>query len=107
MALTDLDGELLELLALESPWFTVRDEFESRYGSTGALARRLMELQHEELLVIRPKAGGQGVPSVAVLEADAALDAGIHPVDAIGAARWTVVATERGFAAVEDRLNEE
>lgn len=63
VALTDLDREVMELLALRVPWYMVCGEFHGRYGSPGALARRLFELHDAGLVEVRGKADAETSPA--------------------------------------------
>ena len=49
------DRELLELAVLKVPWYMVCGDFHHRYGSAGALARRLFELSDRGTMSLHPK----------------------------------------------------
>lgn len=103
MNLTELDKELLELLALEVPWDMVCGEFHEQYGSPGALARRLFELCHAELATISSRAPGESETSPGALEADALMNACYADL-AAQEPRWDIVATDDGYERIKVRL---
>jgi len=107
MKLTELDKELLDLLALEAPWPMVCFDFHVRFGSANALARRLSELERAGLLELRSSAPGESHISAAALEADASLNANYDGFAHLKEHRWALVATNSGFAAIADRLGKE
>ena len=107
MNLTELDKELLESLALELPWEIVCDEFQQRYGSPGALARRLCELQHVELLTIRSRASGELETSAGALETDAVANSCYADITGTSKLGWDIAATDNGFEVVKERLRPE
>jgi len=107
MDLTELDKALLELLALEVPWSMVCGEFHERYGSPGALARRLFELYHAELLTIRSTGSSGSEMSPGVLEADALKNSCYAGVADTAEPGWSIVATDGGFEKIKDRLKAE
>jgi len=100
------DEELLELAALQAPWFMVCGEFHARYGSAGALARRLLELERAGLLEVR--AGrGEVAPDAAMLETDATAHDCYRDLETTRDPRWTIVASDRGMALIAHRLERE
>ena len=56
--LSEIDKELLELAVLTVPWYMVCRDFHRRYGSPGALAKRLIELSEAGFVSIQPKRPG-------------------------------------------------
>ena len=107
MTLTNLDKELLELLALQVPWYMVCGEFHERYGSAARLAQRIVELQHAEILEIRSKDRSAPPVSAQDLERDALENDCYDDLEATREPQWTLVATEKGFRLIEDRLREQ
>ena len=105
--LSEHDQDLLELIVLKVPWYMVCGDFHRRYGSAGALARRLFELQEAGLLNITPR--GPHAPTVTpeLLEADAASNNCYDDFDRSWEPIWDVMITERGFELIEDRLKEQ
>lgn len=104
MELTKLDENLLELAALEVPWYMVCGEFHERYGSPGALARRLFELRDADLLTIRSRMSGELAITPEALEEDALLNACYEDVENIKEPEWDIVATDSGYELVKHRL---
>jgi hypothetical protein len=104
MTLSELDKRLMELLTLQVPWYMVCGEFHEEYGGPQALAARLAEMEHEELIVIRDTQT-RGVPvSADVLANDALANDCYESLEETREPRWDVVATDAGFKLVEDRL---
>ena len=104
MKLTELDKDLLELLALQVPWYMVCGEFHERYGSPGALARRLFALRDAELVSIRVKESTEAKLSPEALEADALSNECYDNLEATREPIWYMVSTDRGYELVKDRL---
>ena len=102
-----VDEELLEMAALESPWHMVCSEFQERYGSPGALARRLFELESIGLLAINAKDPAATRPSVDALEADALQHGCYADLDFSAGLQCTICTTDDGFARIADRLSKE
>ena len=100
------DEELLELAALQVPWFMVCGELHARYGSAGLLARRLMEMVHEGLLELR-SGPGEPMPDARTLEADAVEQDCYRDLERTRDPRWTITATDRGMALIAHRLGRE
>ncbi len=100
------DEELLELAAIQVPWYMVCGEFHTRYGSPGALARRLIELRRHGLVEVR--GDGAGLPAdAAALEADAIENDCYRNVEDTRDPRWTVVTSDAGAALIAHRLERE
>jgi len=107
MNLTELDKKLLELLALEAPWDIVCAEFHEWYGSPGALALRLFELYHADLVTIRSTASGESEMSPSALETHALRNSCYADPADITEQGWSIVATDAGFQTIKDRLKAE
>lgn len=105
--LSEIDRELLELAVLKVPWYMVCGDFHHRYGSAGALARRLFELSDAGLITIREKTPGSAPLSPATLERDAIRNNCYDDFDSSRGSSWEIIATDRGFAAVEDDLGKQ
>ena len=105
--LNEIDRELLELAVLKVPWYMVCGDFHHRYGSAGALARRLFELSDAGLVNIRENPPGDDVPSPEALETDAIANNCYDDFDSSRGSRWEIMATDRGFAAVEEDLGKQ
>lgn len=105
MELTEADLDLLELAAVQVPWYMVCGEFHERYGSVRALVHRLFQLRDAGLLEIRPKARIPVTP--AALEADATRHACYDDLDASGEPLWEILATDTGYGLVDARLGEQ
>lgn len=106
-ALSEIDRELLELAVLKVPWYMVCGDFHHRYGSPGALIRRLFELSDAGLVHIREKTPGDDRPSPEALETDAVENDCYDDFDSSRGSRWEIMATDRGFAAVEEDLGKQ
>ena len=107
LTLSEVDKELLELTVLKVPWYMVCGDFHRRYGSAGALARRLFELSDAGLLSIREKMPGDDEPSAEALESDAIENDNYDDFDSSRGSRWEITATDLGFAAVEEDLGKQ
>ena len=105
--LNEIDRELLELAVLKVPWYMVCGDFHRRYGSAGALVKRLFELSDAGLVIIREKTPGADVPSHHALETDAIDNGCYDDFDSSRGSRWEIIATDRGFAAVEEDLGKQ
>lgn len=105
--LREIDKDLLELAVLTVPWYMVCGDFHRRYGSPGALAKRLLELSDAGLVNIRQKLPGQEELSVEALEDDAIENNCYDDFDSSWGSRWEISATDRGFAAIEQGLSEQ
>lgn len=106
MEISEVDGELLELLALQSAWYMVCGEFYEAYGSPGALASRLFELRAAGLIEIHARAANAEL-SAAALEADAINNDCYRDLSATNEPRWDLVATDAGFQMIKGRLSEQ
>ena len=107
MTLTELDKELLDLLALEVPWPMVCFDFHARFGSVAALARRLCELEQAGLVVLESSTPGESRISAAALEADASRNANYDGFTHLKEHPWAMAVTESGFDAIAARLGKE
>ena len=107
MELTETDRELLELVTLQVPWYVVCGDFHRRFGSPGALARRIMELEYGGLLEVRETTPGAGKPSAEALERDALEHGCYDDLTDTWEPMWEIMATDEGFAMIEDRLDRE
>ena len=105
--LDERDEEILELGALQAPWFMICGEFHRHFGGPGALAVRLYELQDRELLEIRCSAPHGATPNVQRLEADALAHDCYDDLDEIHDPQWEVVTTDKGMTAIRARLQPE
>ena len=103
MELTELDLDLLEVAAMQVPWYMVCGEFHARYGSAGALVRRLFELREAGLLVIRGKPAHEPTPEA--LETDALAHGCYEEFESSRDPIWDIVATDLGYGHVEQRLS--
>jgi len=102
-----IDEELLELAALESPWHMVCAEFHDGYGSPGALARRLFELESIGLLDINANEPGENRLSADALEADALQHGCYGDLELSPGLQCTICTTDDGFARIAKRLSKE
>ena len=107
VTLSEVDKDLLELTVLKVPWYMVCGDFHRRYGSAGVLARRLFELSDAGLLSIEKKTPADDEPSPEALESDAVENDNYDDFDSSRGARWEIISTDRGFAAVEEDLGEQ
>ncbi len=107
LVLSEIDKELLELAALKVPWYMVCGDFHRRYGSAGGLAKRLFELSDAGLVSIQEKTPGDVLASPEALEIDALENNCYEDFDSSRGARWEIIATDRGFAAVEEDLGKQ
>jgi len=105
--LSEIDKDLLELAVLTVPWYMVCGDFHRRYGSPGALAKRLIELREAGLLSIEPKLPGKGKLSAQALENNALENDCYDDFDSSWGPSWEISATDLGFAAIEQGLNEQ
>ena len=103
----ELDEELLELIALQVPWYMVCGEFHQRYGSAGALARRLFELREAGLLEIRSRSGEAVDLTPEAMEADALENDCYEEIESVREPRWDIIATDVGFSSIETRLGKQ
>ena len=86
------------------PWYMVFGDFHHCYGSARVLARRLFELSDAGLVSIREKTPGDDLPSPEALETDALANNCYDDFDSSPGAQWETMATDRGFAGVEEAL---
>jgi hypothetical protein len=107
MELNDADKQILELAALQVPWYMICGDFHRTYGGPGALARRLYELQDGKLLEVRSSAPHAETPSVEHLEADALEFNCYEDLDATHDPQWEIVTTDKGMSEIGDRLEPE
>ena len=101
--LSENDLQVLELVALEVPWFIVCSEFHHKYGSAEALALRLYELRHLELLEIESSELGGDV-TLQALVSDAIANGCYEDCDFPSRSGWVIVATAQGFEHVQSRF---
>ncbi len=101
--LSENDQSLIELVALEVPWFIVCSEFHHEYGSAEALVLRLFELRHLELLEINPSEPTGDVTPEALVS-DALANDCYEDCQFPALSSWVIVATALGFEQVRDRL---
>ena len=106
MLVEPIDEELLEFVALSEPWSMVCGEFSPRYGSIEALAARLISFNEAKYLRIEPEAEAPAVSLDALLR-DAAEHDGYEDIVVSESPGWTITATDKGFAAVRERLREQ
>lgn len=104
MELSKLDLELLEVLTLQVPWYMICGEFASRYGGAGPLAQRLMAMQHAHLIAIRDVRRDSHVITAAELEADAVANNCYADLEDTREPQWDMMATDAGYALVEERF---
>ena len=107
VSLSEVDRDLLELAVLKVPWYMVCGDFHGRYGSPGALAQRLFALRDAGLLNIWPRSPDELELNPEALEQDALANNCYDDFDSSRESRWEIVATDTGFAAVEDDLREQ
>lgn len=105
--LNEIDEQILELGALQAPWYMICGEFHSSCGGPGALARRLYELQGAGLLEVRSCAPHGDVPNAQRLEADALAYDCFDDPDATHDPKWEIVTTDQGMAAIDARFEPE
>ena len=105
--LSESDEQVLELAALQAPWYMICGEFHGTYGGPGALARRLYELQGWGLVEVRSSAARGDSPDARRLEADALAHDCYEELDATHDPKWEVVTTDKGMLAISDRLKPE
>jgi hypothetical protein len=105
--LSETDEQLLELAALQVPWYMICGEFHRHYGGPGALARRLYELQGWGVLEVRSSSRNGSEPSAQRLEADALAHECYEELDATHDPRWEIVTTDAGMLAIRARLEPE
>lgn len=106
MELSKIDEDLLEFLALSEPWSMVCGEFSRRYQGVEKLVARLATFHHAELITITPDRGAPE-PSAKALLADAAAHGFYDEIVISNGPSWTITATDKGFAAVQNRLGEQ
>ena len=106
MLMDRVDEDLLEFVALSEPWSMVCGEFYSRYGSIEALVARLITFNEAEFLRIEPDSGAPAVSAGALLT-DAAEHECYEDIVVSESPGWTITATDKGFAAVRERLREQ
>lgn len=106
MLLDQKDTDLLEFVTLDEPWSMVCGEFCSRYGSIESLVARLFIFEHTKYLTIRPDDGAAPPTAIAFLADAIAHDNYEEAVVSKGPA-WTLVATDKGFAAVRGGFKEQ
>ena len=104
MTLDDTDCDLLELLTLEVPWYMVGGEFHAAYGGVERLAGRLEELVHAELVRIHDREAPGVAPPIVELVSDALANGCYERIEENLDPRWMLVATDAGFALIEERL---
>jgi hypothetical protein len=104
MELTSNDLELMDLLTLQVPWYMVCGEFHEIYGGPEPLARRLVELSRAELLVIRDTSDAHALVTSEVLANDALANNCYENIEKTREPRWDMMATDAGFALIEERL---
>ena len=97
------DEELLELVALKVPWHMVCGDFHERFGSPGALARRLLELRSAGFLTITPNSPGT-TRTAEALEEDALDNDCYEDVEFDAEATWSIFITQTGLEAISGRL---
>ena len=103
MVVSEVDEELLELAAVQVPWYMVCADFHAPYGSAEALVRRLFELREAGLLVIH--AARRGAPVSAEAMVADALDHGCYEdFESSREPRWEIVATDAGYDRIRARL---
>ena len=105
--LDENDEQILELGALQAPWYMICGEFHRRFGGPGALARRLHELQHLGVLEVRCSAPHGETPDAGRLEADALAHDCYDELDATHDPQWEIVTTDKGMLAIRARLEPE
>ena len=105
--LSEIDKELLELAVLKVPWYMVCGDFHRRYGSAGALAKRLFELSDAGFVSIQEKTPGDDETSPEALKTDAINNNCYDDFDSSRGSRWEIIATDRGFAAVQEDLGKQ
>ena len=105
--LSPVDEELLELTALEVPWQMVCGEFQRRYGSPGAVARRLFELESIGLLEIKTKFPGDTRVTAELLEADALEHGYYEDLEDELELQCSICTTDDGLARVANRFSKE
>ena len=105
--LSEYDEQILELGALQAPWYMICGEFHHRFGGPGALAQRLYELQDVELVEVRSSAPHGAAPNARRLEADALAHGCYDELDATHDPKWEVVTTDKGMEAIRARLEPE
>ena len=104
---SELDKDVLELVALEVSWEMVCGEFYERFGSADLLAKRLFELRQGELLSITATDADGDILDYRQLVADALAHDCYEDSDLSRAPRWRIVATDKGFEHVRGRLSEQ
>ncbi len=103
MDLAKVDEELLELAAVQVPWYMVCADFHELYGSADALVRRLFELRDAGLLAIH--AARPGAPITREAMVTDALDHGCYEdFESSREPRWEIVATDAGYERIRARL---
>jgi hypothetical protein len=107
LELAESDEQILELAALQAPWYMICGEFHERYGGPGGLARRLYELQGWGLVEVRSSAPHSEPPNVQQLEADALEHDCYAELDATLDPKWEVLTTDKGMHAISARLDPE
>jgi hypothetical protein len=105
--LSEADEQLLEVGALQVPWYMICGEFHHHYGGPDALARRLYELQRCGLVEVRSSSRNGCAPTIAKLEADALAHDCYAELDATHDPQWDIVTTDRGMVAMRARLESE
>jgi hypothetical protein len=105
--LDENDEQILELAALQAPWYMICGEFHRRYGGPGALAWRLYELQNLGLVEVRSSVPHGVTPNVQRLEADALAHDCYDHLDATHDPQWEIVTTDMGMEAIRGRLEPE
>ena len=105
--LNEIDEQILELGALQAPWYMICGEFHRQYGGPGVLARRLYELQGWGLVEVRCCAAHAVPPNAQRLEADALAHDCYENLDATRDPQWEVVTTDKGMLAIRARLEPE
>ncbi len=107
MELSRIDRDLLQLVAIESPWPMVCGEFHGRYGSVDELVRRLFELLGGGLVQIACGEGGASVPDPDVLCSEAVAHGNFEDIELMTESAWCIVATSKGYALIETELDEQ
>ncbi len=103
MDLASVDEDLLELAAVQVPWYMVCADFHEPYGSADALVRRLFELREAGLLTIHPARRGAPITHDAMV-ADALEHGCYEDFESSREPRWEIVATDAGYERIRDRL---
>ena len=104
MQISEVDLEMLEVLTLQVPWYMICGEFAERYGGPGPLASRLMALQGAGFLSIRDVRLDGHVITAAELEADALANNCYADLEDTREPHWDMMATDAGYALVQERF---